>query len=278
MYVLSAVLAFTLAAQTAQWVPTPFCSKPEVDPRGYEKVLLPVVPMKPGDANSSPSWIVDFYGRNAAGHDVQVFQDYDAYFGMSDAAFWGCSIPAGRTWTDYFQSTSAGNFGAFLYVPRGEAELLDFHVRVQYPQHVPFDPLADGFGTELQVVRESDAPTGRVDLMNITTDRRLRQALHLYSFAAAPREFRLRFYETYAETPIVELTAWAVPAAEDARRAHPLAPAYARVDIGKTAIPALVPLTRIRVEVEPVVPGPFWAFASLTHNRTQFVTTVSPSR
>jgi hypothetical protein len=149
--------------------------------------------------------------------------------------------------------------GAALIVGRRDADDLAFSLRVRDISRV-----AEGFGTEVPVVRERDMYTGTMTLLDVPFDPRYRVKLRIYAFGATNNVAGRVMYGD-AVVPYTVTTAC------DSDESCAITPAYAEVDL-----PANVPGAREIVYVEPPRDSLAWSFASVTNNDTQQVTLVTP--
>ncbi|HEY0155996.1 MAG TPA: hypothetical protein VGF28_01750 [Thermoanaerobaculia bacterium] len=149
--------------------------------------------------------------------------------------------------------------GVALLVTRRDAEDLAFSLRVRDVSRV-----AEGFGTEVPVVRERDMDVGTMTLLDVPLDPRYRVKLRIYAFGAA-----------HGDTGFVRYGGrhvnYTVTRHCDSYESCAATPAYAELDL-----PAGEPGTREIVSVVPPGNSLAWSFASVTNNDTQQVTLVTP--
>ncbi len=166
-----------------------------------------------------------------------------------------------------FRSPAGHPPGQFILV---SSELLDdvhFNLRIR-----DLSRQAETWGTEIPVVREQDFATGPISLLPLPLDTRFRSTVRIYASDAAGGALRVRVTtiedDGPAGRPLYDQIVVLPPSAS------PYVPPY-----GEIALHAVLPheVAVARIDVEPVTAGlRFWAFASVTHNETQHVTTVSP--
>ena len=188
----------------------------------------------------------------------------------------GCppEIPADATLR--FKPADLGQWhqGYLFAVPREVAPELRYglHIRDLTRQ-------AEAFGTEIDVVRDSETRSGRVVLVDIPADGRFRRTLRVYDLLAEDglqadlRVIRERDSRELLQMRIT-LRTFARCVTEPCWLPEPAA----------FVMPLDGPFSsdtrdddRIRVEITPVVPlVPLWAFVSVTNNASQHVTTSSP--
>lgn len=150
--------------------------------------------------------------------------------------------------------------GATLIASRRDAEDLAFSLRVRDVSRV-----AEGFGTEVPVVRERDMFIGTMTLLDVPLDPRYRVKLRIYAYGASNGASGVVKYGD-ATVPYSVTTPCSSPAG------CRVTAAYAEFDL-----PAALPGTREIVYVEPPDGSILaWSFASVTNNDTQQVTIVTP--
>jgi hypothetical protein len=164
--------------------------------------------------------------------------------------------------------------GAFIYIPRWALSQVHLSSRV-----VEISRQADQWGTELPFIRTTDFVRDVLLLNVANTDRdivpnqsRFRTRLRIYGGSSAPAAVRIRIWPATSDLPLVDqivnlagfVTILPVP--------FPNEPAYAEIALDSyTNLPGNGPL---RIEITSQ--SPIWAFASITNNSTQLVTTITP--
>jgi hypothetical protein len=155
--------------------------------------------------------------------------------------------------------------GVALVAGRRDAQHLAFSLRIRDVSRE-----AEGFGTEVPVVREAEMFRDVVTLLDVPVDPRYRVKLRIYSFDEQQNAGTLVAHDyargTRTRTPFV-LRRDCVSPAECAAT-----PAYAEVDLPATGIDE-----RVNLFVEMPRGSLAWAFASVTNNATQQVTLVTPN-
>jgi hypothetical protein len=151
--------------------------------------------------------------------------------------------------------------GKLLWVPRPEAPDLALALRVR-----DVSRQAEGFGTQVPVVREKDMVHGSlIQLLDVPLDPRYRVKVRIYMIDPVLAPFlggavTIPRGDTRLDLPFT-LTR------QDARNE----PYYAEVDLPQGAVGE-----RVRVEIRLPLDAIGWAFASVTNNETQQVTIVAP--
>ena len=226
----------------------------------FERVLFPVLFNSKGAHGSD--WVSEAAIANPSRWFVENFNRIDALpcidYGCSQLLSPGAFLPFGG---------SGFPEGVALLVPRAEASRLAFSLRVRDVARQ-----AEGYGTEVPVVREEDMFTSAVlTLLDVPLDPRYRTKLRVYSFdeLAGGAFVALRKPETGA--PITSFFTPARPrtCSEPSCAATPW---YTEVDL-----PAGNEDERVNVYVGTgELDSLAWAFASVTNNETQQVTIVTP--
>jgi hypothetical protein len=164
----------------------------------------------------------------------------------------------------------------FLRVAANRVEDLALSLRIQ-----DVSRQSQTWGTEVPTVRERDARTSETELLDIPVGEAFRTLMRFYDFEpAAGHQLRVRIYQidpsvvdVFNQPPDVFLEEVVVTLQPPHTGA--VLPGYAQLSLSSLS---RTPLTgRLRVEIEPITSGlKFWAFASVTNNETQHVTTVVP--
>lgn len=162
--------------------------------------------------------------------------------------------------------------GVALLTPRREADNLQFSLRIRDVSRE-----SDSFGTEVPVVREKDmVRNGELTLLDVPLDPRYRTKLRIYVFPDPVFEWIPDFSGVGVRvvlpdgTPV--MTQGAVLFSRNCTGVQcAWTPRYSEIDL-----PARAEGTRADVHVEIRKGGLGWAFASVTNNRTQQVTVVTP--
>ena len=130
----------------------------------------------------------------------------------------------------------------------------------------------DTWGTEIPVVRESEATTSPITLLNLPTSDRFRTTIRIYDFADhlpfTPVELTVTVFPLEEEVPLRQFTI------QTAELPSQLVGFAVVTDLGLPPNPP----ERLRIVIESNGKTGFWAFATVTNNDTQHITVVSPSR
>lgn len=231
-----------------------------------ERVLLPIfLPPTPGAFGAV--FETELHVHNRSDEDVQV-----AGLGTTCSAIILCHHPDLPITTVRPHDTETGPFnfngtpGRLLYLEKGDASKLAWTLRVRDITRQSLNA-----GTEIPVVHESQFASDRIDLLGVRNwGAPFRFTLRVYSLDSAPAAVRVRFFAlcpTCSGAPRAETTL--VLTAPDQGRGTIHLPAFAQFSD--------FPTGELRVQIEPLTPGlRFWAFASITNNDTQMITTITP--
>ncbi|MCM2313956.1 MAG: hypothetical protein NDJ92_02225 [Thermoanaerobaculia bacterium] len=251
-----------------------------VDPAVFETLLLPVVNRPtPGAYGSMWESRFSMYNGNAVALDPNPLVP-DFFPLDSGCQFPSCPpipvVPAeSRHEPLLFQPDVGGPPGILLYAKREFVEKLSFSLGIQ-----DVSRQALTWGTEIPVVRESELFTTTLQLFDVPTDARFRQALRVYDPDGKQQSLvRLDIYSSDDEF-IATITLAIVP--------PPAAPC--NVPTGVACFPSTVQVLSladqfpeirryglVRIAITPLSQGlRFWAFVSVTNNETQHVTTITP--
>ena len=215
----------------------------------FERILFPVLFDAPGALGSH--WITEAAIGNPEKWDVETFNDITSIV---------CTVPpcGERVRARSKLAWTGGNYpsGVALIVARRDADDLAFALRARDTAHA-----AQSFGTEVPVVRESEMFESTMTLLDVPLDPRYRVKLRIYAYAegdarllglGAPRTVRLTRPECSGAS-----CAWL--------------PAYATIDLAPGSADQ-----RVNLYIEPPAGTKAFAFATVTNNETQQVTTVTP--
>ncbi len=244
-------------------------------PAGFEKVLFPIVihPLINVTGEFGTQWVTDVSILNAGTEPVRLAGTYVCFDCRTSPP-----LQPGVTYGTLPEPAPGNTGGAFLFVDSAAIGQLRFGLRVRDVSRE-----ADGFGSEVPVVRTQDFRADGVSLLGIPNQPSLRLMLRMYALDNVGGDVRVRIYEqigkgihlgdSTADTLVAERT-------------------YTLTNIHTTLIPELqinypayaqaadLPMpstTRARIDVEPLTPGMrIWAFVSATNNTTQQVTVISP--
>lgn len=227
-----------------------------------ERVLIPVAFLGEMAGGYGSRWTVQVHGYNASDRYIRVKPFGNCSFGACPA------IPADArsafSISPYNGVIPGG--GLFIYVDDPDHEAVRFNVRIHDVSRQD-----ETWGTELPVVRESEISEGTiVDLLELPRQPGFRTTLRIYDFAAVNAPVIVRLHDDAQRTVISE----EVVPLSDAGRPLDVPSQAALNDFGASLGTGTSP---VRVEIIPTSPEMrIWAFATVTHNETQHVTTLTP--
>ena len=157
--------------------------------------------------------------------------------------------------------------GRFFYLENDLAGLTTLNLRAR-----DLSRDSENLGTEIPVITSEQTFTSAIiPLLNIPMQQHYRQKVRIYDFEGEyGRSVFVRVYsdDTLIVTREVKLSEG--PTGMD----YPDYPGQAEVDLDQ--MPELSGYSRVTVTVETPQEGRFWAFATITNNDTQLITTVTP--
>ncbi|PYQ26575.1 MAG: hypothetical protein DMF56_23470 [Acidobacteria bacterium] len=237
---------------------------------GYERFLVPFYAAGEVPGAFGSRWVTELVGWNPHPFSVAVYQVPPA---TTPTPFeppppdWGAPLSSFRP-----HLTHSGP--AFLHVSGSSA--LAFHLRVR-----DVSRQNESWGTEIPVLSERKAFTGEPILLNdIPYGSDARVMLRIYDFdGPTGGDVDVEVHFNDGTGSLSEPFALArVDFPGGAYQQYPPAPGYIEVDL--TSELAGLPLTNVtslRVSVNsPHVDKRLWAFISVTNNRTQQITTITP--
>lgn len=230
----------------------------------YEQILVPFDTMNL--VTASGRWRSELWARNNGSAPVNIWAQECFRFGQPVACSRRMEVPAGKTLLlDGFEPDGAAP-GVLLYIPRGRSSDVTFNLRVR-----DLSRGLDDLGTELPVVREAEMKSGRVSLINVPLQPNAR--IHLRLYAPHPQAaFTVRMF---AE-PAGEVLAQAIYAS--GTPADGSDPAELPLMIDASSIFRGWIIDRVHVTVEMMMPqnGTFFPLLTITNQRNNHVTTVTP--
>ncbi|HET7711309.1 MAG TPA: IPT/TIG domain-containing protein [Thermoanaerobaculia bacterium] len=157
--------------------------------------------------------------------------------------------------------------GRFFYVENGLADAITLNLRAR-----DLSRESENLGTEIPVVTAEQTFTSAImPLLNIPMQQNYRQKVRIYDFEGEyGRNVIVRVYADGSLVLTREVKLSEGPTGMD----YPDYPGQAEVDLDQ--IPELSGFSRVTVTVETPQEGRFWAFATITNNDTQLITTVTP--
>ncbi|HXI13365.1 MAG TPA: IPT/TIG domain-containing protein [Thermoanaerobaculia bacterium] len=244
----------------------------------YETVLVPqAFSLTPGRFGSL--WKSEFFVLNQSDRPVSVKGADSDIQPLGDECTRECSardaIPARTAFDLPLKRTPPGAPpGVLLHVRKSVASSLHYSLRIR-----DLSRQADSAGTEIPVVREHEFRSGTVQLLNIPTDDKFRQTLRIYTPGSETgSDVRLLIYPMDSSVPIADATLRLTRSnSEPCDSLFVCYPAYGGVAFLTESYPAIKAVSAVRIELRAAFPNlKLWAFASITNNETQQVTTSTP--
>ena len=163
---------------------------------------------------------------------------------------------------------------AFLYVPKEVADDIRFSIQVESSERSRLEERAF---TELPVVRAGDFREGKMQLVGVRMDPEFRQTIRMYGLDGLQYgEIMMRVYALGSGEKIHECVHYLWPlTSEKTAEGLQLRPSFGMECDMSEHVPA--DGSKVRIELEPLTPGlKYWAFMSITNNKTQHFYTVLP--
>lgn len=159
-----------------------------------------------------------------------------------------------------------GNPGRILYFSREGSRGMRFGLTIR-----DLSRGATFGGTEIPVIRESELLTDTAELFEIQLLEDYRVLLRIYDMSYSTSRFRVTLHHLEPRPALYSAELTASTATTGPFRTQP---AYAQLDLSQLNLDAN---GFYRLEIEPLTPGSrFWAFATITNNTSQLVTTSTP--
>jgi hypothetical protein len=172
--------------------------------------------------------------------------------------------------------TMGGSYPTFLYLPKGEADRL--HMSLITQSHMWDQPDNVAFA-ELPIVRASEFRDTKIDIVGVRMEPGFRQSLRLYALDGTTyTAVDVRAYDLASDDLLYQEVHWLMPLTDQRTPSgEALQPGFnMECDLSKE-LPDLLDGRNVRIEVDPLTPGAkIWAFVSITNNKTQHFSTVTP--
>lgn len=238
----------------------------------FERLLAPIFLSEPLAGAYGSIWTTRLVGRNES--DAVVDVGVGNPIGTCPQP--PCGIRPGRSFslTSGFQRVDP-NGGAFVYVGSPGIGRVIFSLRVQDTSRQ-----SQTYGTSLPVLRASDMYTTTLQLLEVPTDRRFRVALRVYDYDLPADHFaRLRIFDATNDFNSIPFVDTVLHLQSPDFNSYEAVPGTAVFTDLVSAFPQLASVSLVRIQIEPVSADMrFWAFASVTNNETQHVTTIVPNK
>lgn len=243
----------------------------------YEKVLFPVFFFGPGAHGSQ--WATSISVYNAGESTVTTLNPL--FFGNPICPA-GCGCGAEAEVGPGETGDVCGQFGdpagLIFYAPTNAALDLHYHA-------VAFDTsrATENAGTEMPVVREREFRRDEIVLPSLPLDEKFRLGLRVYNPDQHDgAQVKMQVLAADSNTVYGERTfTLDYPIQTLLPDPFPNRPAYVNIGnlhtIVREILGSAATVSRFHIKLTPVTPGiRFWAFATITNNETQLITTVSP--
>lgn len=243
----------------------------EIVDDSWEAVLIPLYRTTPLPGAHESQWTTEIVLLNAAAEALEWSQGLPC--GLPE----GCSplvFPAGYYGplpALYTDSIVPHGSAVLLYIDHELAARASFNLRARDLSRERTDP-----GTEVPVIRESEALTGESNLLNIPADGTARIGLRLYDFSGTlGSAIAVQIISSEGEI-LSDIVVTLIGGGRGINDAHPPVPSVAEV-YGLEEIAMDHGVESFRVRLQPVDPSlRYWGFISITNNDTQHFTIVTP--
>ena len=254
LFLLSLVIAVSAVAQ----------SQPQ-----YEQVLAPFDTMQFAGLHGT-QWRAELWIRNDSDQAVNLFPETCYWMGRPEPCTTRIVIPARSTVLSDAAYTPATQPGVFFYVPNDRVKDISLSLRIRELTHA-----SDSFGTSIPVVSVSDFPKGRATLLNVPMQFGTRIHLRVYTPEFVSSRFIVRIYADPGDILLGERTfVHALPT-------DPPSPLHfaPMIDLSSAFAGLIADRVRVVIEREGLQPGAtnsFWPMLTITNNRSNHVTVVTP--
>lgn len=233
-----------------------------------QRILLPIRPLNVAGAFGS-SWYTEVGFSNLSDSPLAIY-------GIPPCTTEGCPqvielAPRSTGWAGLIGGQCSSQ-GMLLAVDRNRANDIALTERTHDTSRD-----AKAWGVMVPVVRDDQMPPLRSSLVDVPMDARFRVMLRIYDIdPATPPSVRVRAYEEnypdgggHADTLLTEFTP------SFSSNGHPFCVASAEILVSND--PLINSASRVRFEIESLDGRrDYWAFASVTNNDTQEVSTIAP--
>ncbi len=231
----------------------------------YEQILVPfdTMTLESGGAR----WHAELWVRNDGTSSINLVPEVCYSFGQPGPCARRIDVPAGQTvLLDVFPPSNAEFPGVLFYVPRGRSGDVTFNLRIR-----DLNRGADAIGTEIPVIREDDLKTGTATLINVPLSQTGRVNLRLYVPDPAGG-FTVRLYGEPGDR-LLGQRSYVLGLPTD-----PPYPLFIPITIDASDIFRGWIADRVRVTVERTIGAdrPFWPLLTITNQRNNQITVVSP--
>jgi hypothetical protein len=227
-----------------------------------EQVLLPV----------APSLVMCAYNSRYETHLVVYNQN--ARKVKTECAGDGCGEVSASAGREIAGNASSMPLPTFLYMPKADADGMRMSLIVESGDR---DKLEDRTFAELPIVRASEFVDKKISFVGVRMDPGFRQTVRIFGLDGTTYgTVQVRAYDLTTEELVYDETMWLWPMSDERNeQGQALRPSFSMECDLSEDIPANG--HHIRIEVEPLSEGlKFWAFVSVTNNKTQHFYTIVP--
>jgi hypothetical protein len=227
-----------------------------------EQVLLPV----------APSVVMCAYNSRYETHLVVYNQN--ARKVKTDCAGDGCGEIGPTQGRELAGNAASIPLPTFLYMPKADANGVRMSLIVESGDR---DNAEDRSFTELPIVRASEFVDRKMSFVGVRMDPGFRQTVRIFGLDGTTYgTVQVRAYDLVTEELVYDETMWLWPMSDERNeQGQALRPSFSMECDLSSDIPANG--HHIRIEVEPISEGlKFWAFVSVTNNKTQHFYTIVP--
>ncbi len=226
----------------------------------FRRILLPVLMIDEVGGAQGSRWKTELAGYHRGTGSIQV---------TDDPTHSGDDVTGRGAFTPQIATARPGR-GRFIYVTSQTAPSVTLNLRARDVSRE-----SQNLGTELPVVGQDDTfgASSTIPLVNIPMQQQYRQKVRIYDFEGeSARTVTVRIYGDNSATPAV--TRDVKLSVEATNADYPEYPGQSDIDLDQ--MPELSGFSRVTVTIDTPAEGRFWAFATITNNDTQLITTVTP--
>ena len=227
----------------------------------YEQILVPFdsVTLQTGGAR----WHADFWVRNDTAQQVNLFPERCSFIGLDAPCTMKILVPPLQTVRLDLQEQFSG---VFVYVRSDLKDDVHFNLRIRDAERG-----ADQIGTEIPVVRQSEMKTAKATIINVPLLPNGKVDLRIYTDApGAQASFRVRLLAEPSGHLLAERVYQFLGPTDPPT--PPVVPAV--VDASSIFRSWIADL--VRVEIQSAVETRFWPLLTITTQRNNQITVVSP--
>jgi hypothetical protein len=227
-----------------------------------EQILLPV----------APSLVMCAYNSRYETHLVVYNQN--ARTVKTECAGDGCGEVGAAAGREMAGNAASVPLPTFLYMPKADADGLRMSLIVESGDR---DKLEDRTFAELPIVRASQFVDKKISFVGVRMDPGFRQTIRIFGLDGTTYgTVQVRAYDLTTEQLVYDETMWLWPMSDERNeQGLALRPSFSMECDLSADIPANG--HHVRIEIEPLSEGlKFWAFVSVTNNKTQHFYTIVP--